>query len=390
MESSTRHLTSSAADVTQVQRRDLRLTIRTIETIPLRVPLSREYRGSRYRMSSRCTIITRLATDEGIVGEIYNGDEDESQSAIIRIIQDELAPALLGENAAQIERCWERMLPATFDILRDRKLATAAMACVDSAIWDAVGKAVGVPLSLLWGGYRDALPIVAIGGYYGAAHAELAKEMEYYRSIGLAGCKFKVGGASPEEDAERCRVARKAAGSEFVLMADANQGYTLEEAIRFCRLTADLDLRWFEEPCRWYNDRRSLRDVRLITGVRVAAGQSEISRAGVRDLMVDGAIDVCNFDASWAGGPTEWRRVAAMALAFGVEMAHHEEPQIAAHLLAAIPHGTYVECFHPDRDPLFWNLIGNRPPIKNGTYAIPPGPGFGLDLNNDFIARHRI
>ena len=389
MESSTRHLTSSAADVTQVQRRDLRLTIRTIETIPLRVPLSREYRGSRYRMSSRCTIITRLATEEGIVGEIYNGDEDESQSAIIRIIQDELAPALLGENAAQIERCWERMLPATFDILRDRKLAMAAIACVDSAIWDAVGKAVGMPLSLLWGGYRDALPIVAIGGYYGAAHAELAKEMEYYRSIGLAGCKFKVGGASPEEDAERCRVAREAAGSKFVLMADANQGYTLEEAIRFCRLTADLDLRWFEEPCRWYNDRRGLRDVRLITGVRVAAGQSELSRAGVRDLMVDGAIDVCNFDASWAGGPTEWRRVAAMALAFGVEMAHHEEPQIAAHLLAAIPHGTYVECFHPDRDPLFWNLISNRPSIKDGAYAVPPGPGFGLDLNNDFIARHR-
>ena len=173
-------------------------------------------------------------------------------------------------------------------------------------------------------------------------------------------------------------------------MADANQCYTLEEAIRFCRLTADLDLRWFEEPCRWYNDRRGLRDVRLITGVRVAAGQSELSRAGIRDLMVDGAIDVCNFDASWAGGPTEWRRVAAMALAFGVEMAHHEEPQIAAHLLAAIPHGTYVECFHPDRDPLFWNLISNRPPIKNGTYAVPPGPGFGLDLNNDFIARHRI
>ncbi len=390
MESSTRHVTSSAADVTQVQRRDLRLTIRTIETIPLRVPLSREYRGSGYRMRSRCTIITRLATEEGIVGEIYNGDEDEPQSAIIRIIQDELAPALLGENAAQIERCWERMLPATFDILRDRKLATAAIACVDSAIWDAVGKALGVPLSLLWGGYRDALPIVAIGGYYGAAHAELAKEMEYYRSIGLAGCKFKVGGASPEEDAERCRVAREAAGSEFVLMADANQGYTLEEAIRFCRLTADLDLRWFEEPCRWYNDRRGLRDVRLITGVRVAAGQSELSRAGVRDLMVDGAIDVCNFDASWAGGPTEWRRVAAMALAFGVEMAHHEEPQIAAHLLAAIPHGTYVECFHPDRDPLFWNLISNRPSIKNGVYAVPPGPGFGLDLNNDFIARHRI
>jgi D-galactarolactone cycloisomerase len=381
---------SGLADGTQLERRDVRLTIRTVETIPLRVPLSREYRGSRYRMTTRSTVITRIMTEEGVVGEAYNGDEDEAQSAIIRIIQDELAPVLLGENAARIEHCWERMLPATFDILRDRKLATAAIGYVDSAIWDAFGKALGVPLSLLWGGYRDKLPIVAIGGYYGADHAELAREMEYYRNTGLAGCKFKVGGATPENDAERCRVARKAAGPDFLLMADANQGYTLEEAVRFCRLTADLDLRWFEEPCRWYNDRRALRDVRFITGMRVAAGQSELSRSGVRDLMMDGAIDVCNFDASWGGGPTEWRRVAGMAHAFGVEMAHHEEPQISAQLLAGIPHGTYVECFHPDRDPVFWNIIGNRPPIADGYYAVPQGPGFGLHLDDDFIARYRI
>src|SRR2546426_7144087 len=189
MEPPHRDLTSSVADVTQVQCRDVRLTIRSIETIPLRVPLPREYRGSRYHMTTRSTIITRLVTEEGIVGEVYNGDEDEPQSAIIRIIQNELAPVLIGENAARIEKCWEQMLPATFDILRDRKLATAAIACVDTAIWDAIGKSLGIPLSRLWGGYRDTLPIVAIGGYYGASHAELAQEMEYYRSIGLAGRK---------------------------------------------------------------------------------------------------------------------------------------------------------------------------------------------------------
>jgi len=333
-----------------------RLTIAAIETVPLRVPLGREYRGSRYGMTNRCTIITRVVTREGVVGEAYNGDEDDTQSAVLRIIRDELAPALIGQEAWRVERCWERMLPATFDILRDRRLATSAMACVDTAIWDAVGKALGVPLYRLWGGYRDALPI----------------------------------GAPPEEDAERCRVARRAAGADFVLLADANQGYTAGEAIRFCRLTADLDLRWFEEPCRWYDDRRAMREVRLIAGIPVAAGQSEISASAVRDLMVEGAIDVCNFDASWGGGPTEWRRAAATAQVFGIQMAHHEEPQIAAHLLAAIPHGTYVECFHPDRDPIFWNIIENRPAITDGAYPVPAGPGFGLELDDGFIARHRV
>ena len=67
--------------------------------------------------------------------------------------------------------------------------------------------------------------------------------------------------------------------------------------------------------------------------------------------------------------------MAAMALSFDVEMGHHEEPQVAAHLLASIPHGTYVECFHPDRDPIWWNLIANRPKVEDGRSRCPSGPG---------------
>jgi len=366
------------------------LRIRAIETTALRVPLARVFRGSKYQMDKRCTIVTRVLTEEGIVGEAYNGDEDEAQGTLLRIIHQELAPAVVGRDAFNVEGCWEAMLPSTFDILRERKLATQAMACVDSAIWDAVGKALGMPLYRLWGGYRDALPLIAIGGYYGLSHQELAREMAFYRERGLAGCKFKVGGATPEEDAARFRAARTAAGDDFVLLADANQGYTLREAVQFCRLVEELNLRWFEEPCRWTDDRRLMRDVRAATGVPVAAGQGEVGLAGVRDLIMDGAIDVCNFDASWAAGPTQWRRAAALAQAFSVAMGHHEEPQIAAHLLAAIPHGTYVECFHPDRDPLFWNIIANRPPVHNGLYPVPPGPGFGLELDAAYIERWKV
>jgi D-galactarolactone cycloisomerase len=106
--------------------------------------------------------------------------------------------------------------------------------------------------------------------------------------------------------------------------------------------------------------------------------------------MADGAIDVCNFDASWSGGPTEWRRVAATALAFDVRMGHHEEPQIAAHLLAAIPHGTYAECFEPDRDPIWWGLVANRPALRDGLLELSDRPGLGWELDEDFIARHAV
>jgi L-alanine-DL-glutamate epimerase-like enolase superfamily enzyme len=366
------------------------LTIERVETTALRVPLNKRYSGSAYSMINRCTIITRVHTCDGVVGEVYTGDTDAEQDALLRIIHEELAPALMGHSVMNPEGCWQAMQPATYNILRDRGLALQAIACLDTAIWDAFGKAVGLPAFRLWGACREALPIIGIGGYYGTDPGQLADQMARFVAMGVAGCKFKVGGASPAEDAERVRIARKAAGDGFVLIVDANQGYTRAQAVEFARRVADLDIRWFEEPCRWFNDLRWMRDVRQATALPVAAGQSEVTLPGVRDLIVEGAIDVCNFDSSWGGGPTIWRKVAGLAAAFGVEMAHHEEPQVAAHLLASIPHGTYVECFDADRDPIFWGLFANRPIIADGTYSLPPGAGFGLELDAAFIERYRV
>jgi L-alanine-DL-glutamate epimerase-like enolase superfamily enzyme len=380
---------SPAATTANLPSSDRRLTIARIETTPIRVPLPRVFAGSYYRMTHRSTIVVRVVTHEGIVGEAYGGDEDHSLMEIDAIIRDEIAPRLIGEDAMAVERCWQLSRPPTFDQLRDRRYALVAAGIVDTAIWDAIGQALGEPLWKLWGGYRDRLPMIGIGGYYNSG-LTIAEDVGNTKERGLAGMKFKVGGRSPEEDAQRFREAREAGGPEFLLAADANQAWTPQEAIRFARLVDGLDLLWFEEPCRWHNDRRAMRDVRLAGGVRVCAGQTEFSAGGCRDLMVDGAIDVCNFDASWSGGPTEWRRVAGMATAFDVTMAHHEEPQVASHLLCSIPHGAYVECFHPDRDPFWWNLVANRPQLVDGQIELSNAPGLGWELDWDYVERHRV
>src|SRR5437773_2400516 len=171
--------------------------------------------------------------------------------------------------------------------------------------------------------------------------------MEAYRQAGMAGCKFKVGGLSPQADAQRVETARKAAGPDFMLAVDANRGWTADEAIQFARLVEPLDIRWFEEPCHWYDDAAQMARVRARTAIPINAGQSEITSHGVRRLIDAGAVDIVNYDASEGGGITEWRRAAALCAVHGVAVAHHEEPQIATHMLAASPHGTYVECF-PD------------------------------------------
>ena len=365
------------------------LRIERIETVPVRVPLDRVYKGSHYQMTHRSTIITRVHTAGGIVGEAYAGDEDAGLAEIDGIIHKEIAPLLVGEDGFAIERCWELARPATWDILRDRRLGLVATACVDVALWDAIGKALGAPLHRLWGGYRTRVPVITIGGYY-AADADIDAEVKGLVDAQFAGMKFKVGGLTPEEDAVRVRQARRAAGDAFALAVDANQGWTPAQAIRFATLVQDCNLLWFEEPCQWQNDRRAMRDVRMGAGVPVCAGQSEFSAAGCRDLMETGAIDFCNFDSSWSGGPTEWRRVAGMATVYEVRMAHHEEAHVAAHLLASIPHGTYLEYFHPQRDPIWHNLIANRPALSDGCITLPEGPGLGWELDEDYIAKHRV
>ncbi len=367
-----------------------RLTIRAIETTPIRVPLGRVYRGSTYFMTHRSTVVTRIVTDEGIIGEAYAGDEDADLAEIVRIIEVEIAPRLEDEDAFAVERCWELARPATFDILRNRRLGLVATACVDAAIWDAVGKALGQPLWRLWGGYRSRLPMIAIGGYHDSTQS-VAEEVGELKAMGLAGMKLKVGSPSGlEADLARVEEAREAGGPDWLLAADANQKWTRDEAVSFARMVEGVGLVWLEEPCRWDNDRRWLRDVRTSARVPICAGQSEFSAAGCLDLMQGGSVDVCNFDSSWSGGPTEWRRVAAAAHTLGVAMAHHEEPQVAVHLLASIPHGTYVECFHPDRDPIWWHLIANRPQLVDGQMELPDAPGLGWELDREYLEAHAV
>jgi D-galactarolactone cycloisomerase len=365
------------------------LTITRIETEAIRVPLARTYRGSHYKMTHRSTVITRIHTASGLVGEAYAGDEDASLLEIESIIHDEIAPLIIGQDGSAIEKLWEIARPATWDILRDRRLGLVACASIDVTLWDLMGKALDVPLWKLWGGYRSRVPVITIGGYYGS-NLTIKEEVEYLLKEEFAGMKFKIGGMSPEDDAKRFKEARKVGGDNFRIAVDANQGYTPAQAIEFSKLVADDNLLWFEEPCIWQNDKKGMRDVRYGGSVAVCAGQSEFSAAGCRDLMETGSIDFCNFDSSWSGGPTEWRKVAAMASVYDVKMAHHEEAQVSAHLLASIPHGTYVEYFHPDRDPIWHNLLANRPALRDGHIQLNDNPGLGWELDRDYIKKYRI
>lgn len=368
------------------------MRIHSIEAIAVDVPLNTNFGGSTYDVLKRSTIVTRLKTEGGLISEVYNGDNREHGGEILRIIHEQIAPLVKGMSIDATDAIFEKMFTLAIPA-GNRKVVMEAIACVDTAVWDVLGKASNRSVRSMLGGYRSEAPLITIGGYYveGKTLADIGLEMESYRVAGMAGCKFKVGGLSPQADAERVAVARKAAGDDFILAVDANRGWNTHDAITFARLIEAHNIRWFEEPCHWYDDAQMMARVRQATSIPITAGQSEISAHGVRRLVDAKSVDVINFDASEGGGISEWRRAASVCALNGIQMAHHEEAQIAQHLITAVPHGTYIECFvHPDRDPVWQTMWANRPPVRNGIVEATSGAGFGLQLDNDFIEKYRV
>ncbi|WP_159590043.1 mandelate racemase/muconate lactonizing enzyme family protein [Hydrogenophaga sp. BPS33] len=387
-------MTSTASSASAVPANDwMSVRITRIETIPLKVKLDRVAAGSTLKLTHRCTIVTRVHTDAGIVGECFNGNDDELQPAVRRLIHDELEPLLLGQPVCAIEDLWARTRRATEPFLRDRRVALRAQACIDSALHDAVGKLAGAPIHQLWGGAKTEVPVIALGGYYRQENdlGALADEVAELKAFGIHGMKLKLGALSPAEDALRAQAVRRAGGDHFMLACDANQGWTRPQALEFATRVKDLSLAWLEEPCHWDNDRADMAVVRAVSGIPIAAGQSELSRFGCRDLLNAGAIDICNFDASWGAGPTEWRRVAALAHAHQVHVLQHLEPQIGLMMSAGVPNGFVAEVMLPWRDPFFYQLIGNQAarPFDNGVYRLPTGPGWGMQINMDYLSSVR-
>ncbi|WP_375001212.1 mandelate racemase/muconate lactonizing enzyme family protein [Aeromicrobium sp. CTD01-1L150] len=367
--------------------------ITRIETIGLRVELERPATGASLALTHRCTILTRVYTDADVVGECFLGNDDALQPAIMALIADELEPALLGRPVVAIDDAWERTRVATVPFLRDRRIALRAQACVDAALHDAVGKLTGLPLNLLWGAAKPSVPVFALGGYYSTGDDEraLREEVRSLQEMGIGGLKVKVGARSPEEDARRVATVRDAGGPDFLVAADANQAWGRREAVEFVERTREMELAWLEEPCRWDDDRQEMATLRAATGIPIAAGQSELSRFGCRDLLVAGAVDHLNFDAYWGAGPSEWRRSAAVASAFGATALQHLEPQIGTMMVAGTHNAHWAEVMMPWRDPFFYRLIDRTgPTFQDGSYRLPTAPGWGLRIDTDYLDHVRV
>lgn len=376
------------------------MKIKYIEAIPLVRKLETAFQGGTYQITSRNTIVTRVELDNGIVGETFGGDEEEYQMEVCRIVNDIYQPIILDEDVRKLESIWQKLWNVKIDLrnrgihtldLAKHCIRTQAIAAVDIALWDALGKSLQQPVYQLLGGSRNRVPVIAIGGYVGKGKSlsDLEEEIQFYKDNHIFGMKLKVGKLTVEEDIQRTRLARRVGGPRFHLCVDANQSWTVEEAMQFAKGVLDLNLAWLEEPVQWCYQIDGNARIRTL-GIPVNVGQGEISHHGCRELITRGAVDIINVDATIAAGVTEWRRTAAMAHCFGVNMAHHEEPQVALHLLAGAPNGLCVEIFpNYQRDPMWFDLPVQQPKILDGFMHVPNEPGFGMSLKKETIEKWR-
>jgi L-alanine-DL-glutamate epimerase-like enolase superfamily enzyme len=339
-------------------------------------------------------LLCRVRLEDGIVGECYVTLLGATGVDVAQVAAGVLAPRLQGMDGGRPVVCWQAMMGYARKSFWNRPIALRAMACIDGALWDAAGKAAGMPLHRLWGGAREQLPVVMMDSRWHAREPvqSLCDRLVSLREMGFAGCKLKVGVHSPfgpEADAQRLCQARESVGPGFQLFADANQGWALPEALAFMRGAQQAGLAWLEEPCHWPDDKRGMARLRATSLVPICAGQMESTGAGCQDLIDAASIDICNADASFCGVGV-WREIAALAAASSIDMVHHMEPQLGAALSASVARGRHLEVYDEPADPFWYRMVVNRPHPAGGVISLPQTPGWGWTLDQDFIDAHCV
>lgn len=377
------------------------MRIKTVQAWWVRIPIeaNRQHRSDFGRLTTFDAAILRIETDDGIVG--WGEGKNAAGSAgtygtLVHMLNYEVGPRLVGRDAADISAIWEMLYNGVrhetaavsghaMPELSRRGLSVAAISAVDIALWDILGKSLGVPVWKLLGGRKaDRLPAYASGGWESAE--KIGAQLEsYLASGGFKAVKMRVGAMdrAPHVSAARVRAARKALGPSVDIMVDAHGTYTVADAKRFIQLVRDCDLAWFEEPVI-ADDKAGMAEVRAAGNVPIAAGESEATRFAFRDLAVLRSADIFQPDPAFCGGITEAMRIGAIASAFNLRLAPHlwaGAPCFFAglHICAASPASFVIE-YSVGANPMIHDLVEETVAVRDGMLEIPDKPGLGFTI----------
>ncbi len=370
------------------------LTISSIVAIPLQAQMEAGTRTAQGVYDHVSIVLVEIKTADGITG--YGECLARfGARAYASFINEVLAPKLLGGNAFDIRRHWQTMRAALSG--RAGGMLIEALAGVDIALWDVVGKALGQPVHRLLGGVGRTQVDCYASSINWADLQTMRQQTEAVLAMGFKAIKVKLG--TPVDRAvETARLIRQTVGPLVQLGVDANWAYTVDEAVTVGHTLHALGYWFFEEPIV-PEDVAGYAHLRRTLSVQLAAGESDYTVAHAAQLLKDRLVGIIQPDVARAGGISETRDIATLAHAFHVLYAPHVGWSgavcVAAslQLAAAMPAFTSFECMfiaNPLRDDLATTAVGSAKTLVDGQLAVPQGPGLGIDINWDAVERYRI
>jgi len=394
---------------------DITMKITKIETIPLRLPVrsfgdgvdktggkaapSKYYQGEPLKRKRKRNekghrlmdyVFVKIHTDKGIIGMGEAPTDAVERLETVKFTIDRyMTPKLIGLNPFDIERI--------NDIVSFRKngklVLRHASAAINYALYDILGKTLNVPLYTLLGGlYRNKV-LVGIEVPGGPPEEMAAHSMEYYKQ-GIRGIKAKVG-SDPDRDAKSLKAIREALGDKISLRADANQQYTIQEAIRLCKLAKEYDvgLELLEQPTARTDWKGAGRIIRAVD-IPIEADEAADSLYQVYQLLKNDACDIINTKCSKAGGISgvkKWAAVAESArktIVIGTEYGLGNIVASKVHLGCAIKNADPVVEF---TEIMLHDLLLKKPlKLKDGYIEVPTGPGIGWEFDNKKIEKYTV
>jgi galactonate dehydratase len=339
-------------------------------------------------------IFVRVETDEGIVG-LGEATTENYEHAVVAMIEKHYAPYLIGKDPTKITRNWQELHRLFW--WRNGVVGSSALSGIEQAMWDITGKAYGQPVyKLLGGAVRDRVKVYVRNDL--GLEDEVA-EIEAAASEGFHGFKTGPGRYNdPYNETKQIDTCislfnklREVAGPDFDLMLDCLGNFSLQAAHRVIEGLYDTNLLFVEEPVNSDGPRSLVELRRAWPGVRIAAGERQYTRWGVREWLEQSAVDVLQVDITHCGGIAELLRIASMAEVYNVKIAPHNPygpVALAAnlHACAAMPNFLTLEHW---RYYSFFNQVQEYgPKVENGYLQLPEKPGLGVELNWEFIAKY--
>jgi L-alanine-DL-glutamate epimerase-like enolase superfamily enzyme len=367
--------------------------VETVESRTLSIPLRKPLAFATRYVERREYTVVRVRTADGIEGTGYCYCGNRAGRVVTAFVRELLRDHVVGADPLGVEATWTQMYRDAV-LLGRRGAALRAISAVDLALWDVIGKATGLPLHRLLGGPKaEQVPCYASGGYYWEEVDPVQyvyDELRGYVDAGFRAVKIKVGRLSKGEELERARAARKAIGSDVLLMMDANNAWRdASEAIPAIQALAEVDPFWIEEPLM-PDDVRGHAAIREKVSVPIATGEIEATRWGFGALLEQGAVDMLQPDATVLGGITEFRKVAALAAGKGVPLYPHWMHHLHTSLVGSIPNAVMVEYF-PDLSVLNLGEVLQSPiSAEAGFLPLPQEPGIGVRFDDLALNRFAI